>query len=199
LSLIRPQLKPSSLPVGSVEAFAGVEVLGIPRGMVTVDALVKKAAARVMLSTPVSPGKFLVLFDGTMAEVEESLLEAERTAGDQLVDRFLLPYAHQQLEPAVFGVLPPRPDGAVGLVETSTACAGLLSADAALKAAEVTLVVIHLSVGIGGKCYYAFAGELFAVEASVEAAVGALAGGDRLLGTEIIARPHPDFIAALGV
>lgn len=199
LSLIRPQLKPSSLPVGGVDALAGVEVLGIPRGMVTVDALVKKAAARVVLSTPVSPGKFLVLIDGGVAEVEESLAEAERIAGDQLIDRFLLPFAHEQLEPAVFGVLPPRSDGAIGLVETSTSCAGIRSADAALKAADVKIVVLHLSVGIGGKCYYAFSGELFSVEASVEAAAGSLEGCDTLLGTEIIACPHPDFIAALGI
>jgi len=167
--------------------------------MVTVDALVKKAAARVVLSTPVTPGKFLVLFDGGVAEVEESLAEAEQVAADQLVDRFMLPYAHAQLEPAIFGVLPPRPDAAIGLVETATTCSGILSADAALKAADVFIVVIHPSIGIGGKCYYAFAGELFAVEASVQAAKDSLEGRDRLLGTEVIARPHPDFITALGV
>ncbi|NOZ00416.1 MAG: BMC domain-containing protein [Deltaproteobacteria bacterium] len=199
MSLIRPNLKPSFLPLGGVEAFAGVEVQGIPRGMVTVDALVKKAAARVVLSTPVTPGKFLVLFDGSVAEVEESFSQAEVTAGDQLIDGFMLPYAHEQLEPAVFGVHPPGSDGAIGLVETATSCSGIRSADAALKAAKVDVLVLHLSVGIGGKCYYAFRGELFDVQASVEAAAGALDGCETLLGTEIIARPHPDFIAALGV
>lgn len=199
MSLARPHFSPSSLPLGSQEAFAGIEVSGIPRGLVCVDAFVKKAEVRVVLATPVSPGKFLILLDGGVAEVEESLAEAEAKAGDLLIDRFLLPFAHPQLEPAVFGVVPPRPSGAMGLVETATACSGLRSADAALKAAKVTLAVLHLSVGIGGKCWYAFMGELYDVEASVQAAVDVLAGSDRLLSTEVIARPHEEFLAALGL
>lgn len=199
MSLIRPQFSPSSLPLGSQEAFAGVEVSGIPRGLVCVDALVKKAQVRVVLATPVTPGKFLILLDGGVAEVEESLAEAEARAGDQLIDRFLLPFAHPQLEPAVFGVVPARPEAALGLIETATACSGLRSADAALKAAPVALAVLHLSAGIGGKCYYAFAGELCDVEASVKAASDTLEGSERLLSTEVIARPHPEFLAALGI
>lgn len=199
MSLIRPHFAPSSLPLGSQEAFAGIEVSSIPRGMVCLDALVKRAEVRVILATAVTPGKFLVLFDGGVAEVEESLLRAEEVAGSQLIDRFFLPNAHPQLEPAVFGVLPSRPEGAVGIIETATACSGLSSADAALKAAQVVLAVLHLSVGIGGKCYYAFVGELYDVEASVKAACDALEGSERLLSSEIIARPHPDFFSGLGI
>jgi len=199
VSLIRPHLTPCTLPLGSEEALAGVEVSGIPRGLVCVDALVKKAPVRVMLTTPITPGKFLILFDGGVAEVEESVNEAERVAADQLIDRLFLPFAHPQLEPAAFGVVPPRPEGAIGLVETATACSGLRSADAALKAAPVTLAVLHLSAGIGGKCYYALAGELYDVEASVSAAADSLAGTERLLSTEVIARPHPEFLQALGL
>ena len=197
MSLHTPRFAPVPASFVGVEAFAGLEVHNISRGLVAVDALVKKAASRVVLATPVSPGKFLILMDGSVAEVEESLLEAERVAGDLAVDRFLLPFAHAQLEPAVFGKLPKRPDGSIGLVETATTCSGLRSADAALKAADVTLAVLHLSVGIGGKCYYAFVGELFDVQASVAAA--AERAGAQLLGTEIIAAPHPEFLDALGI
>jgi microcompartment protein CcmL/EutN len=198
MSLRTPRFVPAPASFAGVEAFAGIEVLGIPRGLVAVDALVKKAASRVVLASPVSPGKFLILLDGSVAEVEESLLEAERIAGDQLVDRFMLPFAHAQLEPAVFGTLAQRPDGALGIVETATVSSGMRSADAALKAAPVTLAVIHLSVGIGGKCWYAFFGDLFDVQASVAAASDALASGG-LLGTEVIPRPHAEFIEALGI
>jgi microcompartment protein CcmL/EutN len=199
VSLATPRFDPAPATFDGVAAFAGFEVQGIARGLVTVDALVKKAASRVVLARPVSPGKFLVLIDGRVAEVEESLLEAEAIAADQKIDRFFLPFAHAQLEPAVFGRFPPRGDElSVGIVETATTCSGLRSADAALKAADVSLLVVHLSVGIGGKCWYAFAGELWEVQASVVAASEAL-GATHLLGTEIIARPHPEFIAALGL
>jgi len=198
LSLRTPRFEPVPSSFEGVEAFAGVEVTGIPRGLVAVDALVKKAASRVVLASPVSPGKFLILLDGSVAEVEESLLEAERVVGDQLIDRFFLPFAHPQLEPAVFGILPKRPDSSIAIVECATSCAGIRSADAALKAAPVAMLVIHLSVGIGGKCWYAFAGDLFDVQASVAAAADCLAQKG-LLSTEIIPNPHPEFIEAIGL
>lgn len=198
MSLRTPRFEPIPSSFDGVEAFAGVEVYGIPRGLVAVDALVKKALSRVVLASPVSPGKFLILIDGGVAEVEESLLEAERVAGDQLIDRFFLPYAHEQLEPAVFGKVLPRPEGALGIVETATTSAGLRSADAALKAAPVIMAVIHLAVGIGGKCYYAFSGDLYDVQASAEAASRCLEGGG-LLGVEVIARPHAEFLEAIGI
>lgn len=198
MGLTTPRFPPPDL-AQVPEAFAGIEVSGIPRGLVCVDALVKKAASRVVMANPVSPGKFLILIDGSVAEVEESLLEAERIAGDQAIDRFLLPYAHEQLERCVFGAAPDCLDGSLGIVECATTCAGIRSCDAALKAAPVALHVIHLSAGIGGKCWYAFAGELFDVQASVQAAADVLGRDGRLLGTEIIAAPHPEFLDALGL
>jgi microcompartment protein CcmL/EutN len=198
VSLQSPRFVPAPDLEQVPEALAGIEVQSIARGLVAVDALVKKAASRVVLANPVSPGKFLILLDGTVAEVEESLLEAERIAGDQKVDRLFLPYAHRQLEPAVFGVFPPRADASVGIVECDTSCAGLRAADAALKAADVGMMVLHLSAGIGGKCWFAFAGDLYDVQASVQAASDA-ATPNHLLATEIIANPHVEFLAALGV
>jgi microcompartment protein CcmL/EutN len=192
-----PRFSPVPDGLDSVESFAGLEVHGIARGLVATDALVKKAASRVVLANPVSPGKYVILLDGLVADVEESLLEAERIAGDQVIDRFLLPYAHRQLEPSVFGTYPGRPDGAVGIVETATICSGLLSCDKALKAAQVSMLVLHLSVGIGGKCWYAFGGDLFDVVASLKAA--AEAAGTRLLATEVIPAPHPEFLVAMGL
>jgi len=180
------------------ECLGGLEVQSIPRGLVAVDALVKKAASRVVLARPVSPGRMLILLDGSVAEVEESLEEAWRVVGDQGVDRLFLPFAHPLLEPAVFGTFPPMPDASMGLVETDTACAGVRSCDAALKAAEVVPVVLHLSVGIGGKCWYALGGDLHEVQAAVTAAREA--GGEaHLLSSEVIANPHPEFLQALGL
>ena len=199
MGLMTPRLNPVSLPVGEAEAFAGLEINHISRGFVATDALVKKASARVVLATAVTPGKFLILLDGAVADVEESLLEAERIAGDQLIDRFWLPFAHRMLEPAVFGILPSRPDGAIGIVETATACSGIRSMDAALKVAPVVPVVMHLAMSIGGKCYYVLAGDLYDVQEAVAAAADALGTSGRLLATEVIPAPHPDFIQALGV
>ena len=198
MSLTPTNFKPAPDLTVVPEAFAGVEIQGIARGFVCLDALVKKAKSRICLAATVTPGKFLILIDGSVAEVEESLLEAERIADTKLIDRFMLAFAHPLLEIGVFSPMSAAGAGAIGIVECSTACAGIRSADAALKAAHVTLNVIHLAVGIGGKCYYAFSGDLYDVEASTQAAAESL-DPDRVLGTEIIANPHPEFIASLGI
>ncbi len=198
MSLSPPSFRPAPNLEEIPEAFAGLEVHGLARGFVCLDALVKKAKSRICLAATVTPGKFLILMDGSVAEVEESLLEAERIAADKLIDRFFLPFAHPQLETRVFGPMADPGAAAMGIIECSTACSGIASADAALKAAEVSLNVIHLSSGIGGKSFYAFCGDLFDVEASVQAAVDR-AGPDRILGFEIIANPHPEFISSLGI
>lgn len=198
LSLTPTEFKPAPDLTIVPEAFAGLEIQGIARGFVCLDALVKKAKSRICLAATVTPGKFLILMDGGVAEVEESLLEAERIADDKRIDSFLLPFAHPSLERGVFGPMTDPGADAMGIVECSTTCAGIKSADAALKAAEVRLNVIHLSAGIGGKCYYAFSGDLHDVEASIVAAADSVVP-DRLLGTEIIPNPHPEFIASLGI
>ena len=70
-------------------------------------------------------------------------------------------------------------------------CSTVLAADAAAKAADVTLIDLRLAVGIGGKAYFTMTGELDAIEASVEAARNAISN-DRIIATEIIAAPHDD-------
>lgn len=168
-----------------------VEVTGIARGMVVCDALVKRAIVRVLQSHPVDPGKYLILFCGEVAEVEEALEAAEETAGDTVLDRLLLPYVHPAVPDAVRGAHHRPQLGALGIVETHTLAAAVLGLDAALKAANVAVCELRLAAGLGGKGYFVITGALHDVEAAVEAAV-ASAGEESM--TEIIASPHPDFV-----
>ena len=61
-------------------ALALLEITGIARGMVVCDTLVKRAAVDLLRSHPVDPGKYLILFAGDVAEVEEALDAAEEVA-----------------------------------------------------------------------------------------------------------------------
>lgn len=197
MTLSSPRFSTCFSPEDKPESFAGIEINGIARGLVVGDALVKKAKARIVLACPVTPGKFLILIDGDVANVDESLDEAIRIAGEHCIDRFKLPFAHETLEPAVFGYVRESRKGAIGIVETATVCSGIRSADIALKTADTNLAVIHPAVGIGGKCYYILVGDLYEVEASIGAAVDS--ASPHLLSTEIIPHPHPDFLNAIGL
>ncbi|HET9752625.1 MAG TPA: BMC domain-containing protein, partial [Myxococcales bacterium] len=142
-----------------------------------------------------SPGKYLVLFAGGVAEVEEAAAAGAEAAGDSLLDRLVLPQAHGQLLSALRagarGFAHELPADAAGVVELLSVAAALRSADAACKTAAVRLQLLHLARGIGGKAWFVLRGDLESVEAAVLAATQA-AGDGWLAGAEIIAAPHAD-------
>jgi microcompartment protein CcmL/EutN len=176
-------------PYGPALGF--LELRSIARGIVVCDALVKKAAVRLLVSEPVSPGKYLVLFDGGEAEVEEAFLAGLEAAKDALVDKLLLTNPHGQLWLALAARLERPALDSIAVVEAHSVAGTLAAADAAVKGGEVQLFQFQLAKGIGGKGWFAFSGVLDQVEAATQAATMALADG-LLAGVEIVARPHED-------
>jgi microcompartment protein CcmL/EutN len=177
-------------------ALALLEVASLARGVAVADAVAKRATITFLECGPVSPGKYLILFCGGVAEADESLRAGIAVAGDSLIDRLFLPFAHEQLLPAIRAGVSGltrngEADEAAGVVELLSVSAALRSADAACKAADVRLEMLQLARGIGGKAWFILRGELESVEASVSAATEA-AGEGLLAGAEIIARPHSD-------
>ena len=170
-------------------AIGFLEIESIARGMVVADALVKRAAVTLSLAEPATPGKYLLLFSGGVADVEESFKEGIDVAGPTLLDKLLLPQAAAGLVRSLTGTFRDDWGESVGIVETHTVASALLSADAALKAAEVWLKRLHLARGIGGKGYFTLTGELHMVEASLEGAARAIEPS-LLLAAELIRRPH---------
>lgn len=173
-----------------------LEVASIARGHVVADALVKKAPVRLVETAAVSPGKYLVVLDGEVADVEEAMAEGARVAGPHLLDRLLLPNADPQLAPALAHQFTVREIDSLAVIELVTASSALRAADAAVKAADVTLVFLRVARGIGGKAYFTLSGALESVEAAVLAATS-VAGDGLVVDAQIIARPHPEFLAQL--
>lgn len=176
-----------------------LEVASVARGMVAADAMVKRALVTLVRAHPVTPGKFVVLVAGGEEEVEQAMAEGVEVAADTLVDRLYLPKADPQLAPALDGGV--QVEGikdldALGIVETFSVAAAVLSADRAVKAAAVRLVQLRLARGLGGRAFYVLTGELHQVEAGVGAGRTIVHDG-MLLTTEIIARPHRDLLHEL--
>ena len=170
-------------------AVAVVELSSIARAFPVTDAMVKRAPSMLWRTHTISPGRFLIILKGGVAEVEESLL-AGIDAGDTFViDHVFLPNA----EPQILSCLMSPPKGlvaeALGIIETTHCAAAVRSADAALKGAEVRLAHIHLGQGIGGKGIYAFTGALHDVQAALAEGFSA-AGEGFVLTCEEIPAPH---------
>ena len=172
-----------------------IEVRSIARGMRVVDALVKKAPVRVHVAHPISPGHFVIIFSGGVAEVEESLVEGVHEAGSFEIAHVFLPAVHQSIPDALsgsFGAHPPEVES-LGILETFTVASTILAADAACKAAPLELVQMRLGQGLGGKAFFVMTGELHDVEAGIEAATEKV-GEDALMEVQLIPRPHPDML-----
>jgi microcompartment protein CcmL/EutN len=176
-------------------AVAVIELASLARAVVVLDQIVKRSPVRIHTAARVSPGKFLILVQGGVAEVEEGFEAGLTAAEGVLVAKLLLPQAHVALLDALEQSYPDVAIDSLGLFETYTASAALESADAALKATGVDIVGLHLCTGIGGKGYWAVSGQLHAVEAAIETAHRTIEQAATVTG-EVIARPHPEAIDA---
>ena len=172
-----------------------VELSSIARGIMLCDVMVKKAAIRLVRSSTVHPGKYVIVFRGGVGEVEESIKVGREHAGDALIDLLFLQYPHAQLE-AVLDAPRSAPMESLGVLESYSVASIIRGADAALKRAEINALNIRLADDLGGKGYFTFTGALHDVEAAMDAGVSAIGVG-LLAGREVIANPHPDVLKAL--
>jgi microcompartment protein CcmL/EutN len=180
---------PFNLPGPALGLF---ELESLARGPVVADAIVKQARARIAVAEAVSPGKYLLIFSGEVAEVEESFKAGLEAGGSRVLDSLLLPHIAEAVVSALNGILSNvGHDDAVGLVELHSVAATLRAADAALKKAQVRLTALQLAKGIGGKGWFSLAGAPHDVEAALEGAAAAVEPS-LLVATEIIHRPHAD-------
>jgi microcompartment protein CcmL/EutN len=172
-------------------ALALLELESIARGILVGDVLVKRAPVELVLADPVSPGKYLLLFSGGVAEVEEALKAGIEAAGATLLDKLFLPQPAPRLLAALREEFDQTWRDSFGMVETHSVASTLLAADAALKRAEVWMRRLHLARGIGGKGYFVITGGLDMVQAALEAAAASIEPR-LLLATEVIERAHRD-------
>lgn len=177
-------------------ALGVLEIGTIARGVVAADAAMKRAPAVLLSSRAVSGGKHLVMLEGGVAEVEEAMAAGVLAAGPHLLDRVELAAADDQVWPMLGApVAPPDwsadPEAeAVAIIETKTVCGAIAAADAACKAADVTVRDVRFAVDLAGKAYFTLTGALPAIQAAAEAANEA--AGDRIVGLEVIAQPSPE-------
>jgi len=173
-----------------------VELASIARGLVVADAMVKRAPVTLAVTRPISPGRYINVVTGEVAEVDEAMQAGVAAGGDAVVDRLFLAQAHAGLLRALAGAHRIAGLGSLGIVETASCASTLLAADAACKTAEVELADLRLADGLGGKAFFVVSGTLDRVEAAVQAAHALLAPG-LLVGHEIIPAPHADLLEVL--
>ncbi len=175
-------------------AIALLELASIAIGMMTGDAMVKRAPVEVIYAGTVHPGKYLVLVGGDVACVEEALEAGRRTAAAALIDQIYLPGVASAVVAALRGTRCSITGEALGVVETHTVAATVGAADRGVKGAEVGLLEIRLADRLGGKAYCMFSGTVGDVEAAVDLAVAGLTSPDQLVAQVVIPQFHDEMV-----
>jgi microcompartment protein CcmL/EutN len=174
------------------EAIGLLELRSIAWGLDAADVMIKAAPVSFIDTFMVTPGKFVVLVHGDPSSVESSLRAGRDMAREQVLDSLLIPYVDPQVFTAITLQSGREEVEALGFVEATSVAGGIRSADAAAKAANVTLLQLHLARGIGGKSFLTLTGPLYEVQAAVRAAEETLDAPGALVATRIVANPHPD-------
>lgn len=177
------------------DALALLELDSVARGLRALDALIKQAPVQMLEANLIEPGRYLILFSGGVAEVEESFRMAREVGNESVVDKMLLPQVHPGVLDGLQGLEDVRSADemdTLGVVEGAHVAGTLLACDRSLKDAQVRLSGIRVCGGLGGKAYYLVFGPQHDVEVAVE--VGAAQLGDRLHRTEVIPRPHSEMV-----
>jgi len=176
-----------------------LELCSVARGLEAADAVLWEASVEMLFATPVQPGKYVLLFTGSVQEVNSSARRGAEVAGPDLVDQLVIPQLHEQVVPILKrrgGKINGQID-AVGVVETSSVASTVLSADLALKTASVDLLDLRLANGLGGKSFFVITGEVSDVRSSVAAAARRAQESGLLTREVVIPRPHPDLVKHL--
>ncbi len=172
-------------------ALAILEFSSVAIGIEAGDAMIKRASLGALSTGTAQPGKYLVLIAGEVGDVEESIAAGLEVAGDHLVDTVFLPDVHPDVVAAVKGDRSLADEESLGVIETTTVAGIIEAADAAVKAAAVTMSQIEMADGLGGKGYGLFAGDLSDVQAAIAAGVNAVTA-EQLVAEVVIAQLHEE-------
>jgi len=174
-----------------------VEVNSIAKGFEVCDVMAKTANISVLVAKSICPGKYIIMIGGDVAAVAQSVEAGQTTAGSTIVDHFVIPNIHPSVLPAISGGNSIDEVHAMGVIETYSVAATIEATDAAVKAASVIPLRMHLAFGIGGKSYVILSGEVADMNAAVEAGSAVASERGFLVNRVVIPRPNKQLIDQL--
>lgn len=171
-----------------------VELTSIAKGFEAADAMLKAATVDLLINRSICPGKFMVAVSGDVAAVKSSVDAGIAIGGSTVVDDLMIPNIDDRILPAMSGTDMPRSRGALGIIETFSVASCIEAADAALKAADVDIIQLHLAMAIGGKAFVSLTGEVSAVESATLAGVEFIKSKGLLVQRVVIPQPREEII-----
>lgn len=174
-----------------------IELSSIAAGYATQDAMQKAADVTPFIARTICSGKFLIIVGGTVSAVAAALDAGKAQGAGFLIESLNIPNIDPQVFNALSGSvqLKDLQHRSLGIVETFSATPIIEAADAAVKAADVILFRVHVSMAIGGKGFMLVNGDTSAVQAAVDAAVEAVRLSGMLVNREVIPSASPELFS----
>ena len=169
-----------------------IELSSVASGFLVADTMLKAGNVRLLLSRSICSGKYMVLIGGETAAVQSAVDAGAEAANGCLISRFVAPNVHADVLQALGRTQPVEPTGALGILESFNVTTLIEAADAAAKAANVTLLEIRLAMALGGKAFCTMTGDVGSVQSAVAAGRRVIADAGVLVNAVVISRPHPD-------
>ncbi len=175
-----------------MNAIGIIESSSIAKGYEICDAMAKASVVEILDAQPICPGKFMILVGGMVADVQHAVAAGMEMAGSCMIDHLVIPNIHPQVFEAINATSQIDGVEAIGIIETYSIAAGVSAADIAVKAADVDLIEVRLSRGMGGKCFVLMTGEVADVRSAVSAACEIVEKDGMLAACTVIPSPHED-------
>ena len=136
------------------KAIGAIELSSIGIGYQIEDEMLKAASVELLIARTICSGKYLIVIGGSVSDVEAAIqagLGRRRRGDHRPPDHAQRPRVGLSRRWASRSRSGRTRPGALGVVETFSGVSVLAAADAAAKAARVTLFRIHVAMALGGK------------------------------------------------
>jgi len=173
------------------KSIGAIELSSIGIGYQIQDEMLKAASVELLIARTICSGKYLIVIGGSVSDVEAAIQTGLAAADDAIIDHMVIPNVNETVFPALGGsvALLDNEAGALGVIETFSGVSVLAAADAAAKAARVTLFKIHVAMALGGKGLCLMTGTVADVRAGVQAAAEEVRERGLLVSEVVIPRP----------
>jgi len=171
-----------------------LELAGIAPGYVVANEVGKQTSVDFWVADTLCPGRFLLVIFGDTASVQMAMEMAVNLAKDEILSEGILANIDAEVFRALQSPGKVAAHQALGIVETLAIAPAILAADGALKTAQVELVELRITGGMGGKALVCFAGEVNAVQVAL-AHIRNLVDPVALASSVLLASPHPELVA----
>lgn len=185
------------MPKNTPRAIGAIELSSIGIGYKIEDEMLKAGSVELLIARTICSGKYLIVIGGSVSDVQASVQAGLNQAGEAIIDHLVIPNVHESVFPALGQsvVLNGNETGALGVIETFSGTSVLAAADAAAKAARVTLLRIHVAMALGGKGLCLMTGSVANVRAGVQVAAQVARDRGLLVSEVVISGPSKELFA----